>query len=161
MERSEAKRFSQFSMLAVLALVALIAMLMVPMSFYFRTLLSRPAAFSTATLMIGSEGADSSKYLAQFDTDSFCQLVLDDPQVRRLAPLSNSPDPRNWLMNHLSVRTVGKNGKLIEIRALGRSERVTSRDLQTLLQTTIEVIRTDAMKTNTPVTVVKTTHVEP
>ena len=96
------------------------------------------------------------RWNGQKRSDSFCQLVMDAPQIQGLAPLSNSPDPRTWLMNHLLVQTVG-NTNLVEIQVLGRSERVKSRDLQTLLETTVDVIRTDAMKTNTPVTVVNTT----
>ena len=60
-------------------------------------------------------------------------------------------------MKHLSVRAA-KNTNLIEIQALGRSERVRQRDLQAILEATIDVIRSDAMKTNTPVTVVSTTN---
>ena len=154
---SRAKRGSQFGMRALLALVVLVAML-VPISYYYRlVLLNRPDVFATARLTIGSNGSDSSKYLAQLDTDSFCQLVLDDPKIRSLAPLNNSAYPRDWLMKHLSVRAA-KNTNLIEIQALGRSERVRQRDLQAILEATIDVIRSDAMKTNTPVTVVSTTN---
>ena len=158
MERLGSKRFSQFSMLAVLGLIALIAMLMVPISCQYRALMNRPDVFASAMLMIGPQGADSSNYLAQFDTDSFCQHVLDDPKIRSLPAVSNSPDPRDWLMNHLSVRAVGN---LIEIHFRGRSERVSARHLQTLLETTIEVIRADPEETNMPVTVVSTTRVDP
>lgn len=146
-------------MRTVLALVALIAMLMVPISTYYRALLNRSDVFAKATLMIGAQGTDSSKYVAQLNSNSFRQLVLDEPQIQGVKLLSNSPDPHNWLIHHLSIRPVG-NTHLIEVMAHGQSKRLSSRDLRALVETTIELIRSDARKTNTPVTVVATTNIK-
>lgn len=158
--RPKGKRISQFGLRGLLAFVALIAVLMVPMSYFYRARLNRPNLFASATLMIGAQGDDSAKYLAQLDTVSFRQLLVDAPQLQNLSPLRDSPDRSARLTNHLSIRTVG-NTDLIEIMAHGRSERLKSRDLKAIVDTTIEIIRTECRKANTPVTIVNTTSIEP
>ena len=155
MKFPESKRLRQFSLRAVFAIVALIAILMLPISHYYRAVLDRPNSFATATLMIGSGEAQPPQYVVQLDAASLCQLMLDEPHIQAMSPIRKSRDPKRWLRDHLTVRAFD-NTSLVEIIAHGRSEHLSARDLQMLLDVTIDVIRTDAMKTNTPVTVVST-----
>ena len=154
MTSSKAKRNRQFSLRVLLALVALVAVLMVPVSYYHRAVSNRPKVFATATLMIGAQGYDLAKHVSQLNTVPFRKLVIDSPQLQDVSALKNSPDPIDWLSNHLSVQSVG-NDNLVKIEVHGRqNERLRSRDLQAIIEATTELIRTDAMKAKTPVTVV-------
>lgn len=160
MTSPKSKPNSQFNLRALLALIALIATLIAPISYYYRALSNRPKVFATATLMIGAQGYDSAKHVAQLNAVPFRQLVMDSPQLQEVSSLENSPDPIDWLTNHLSVESIDAN--LIKIEVHGRQkERLGARDLQAIVEATIDLIQTDALKTKTPVTVVYPTTIHP
>ena len=60
----------------------------------------------------------------------------------------------------MSVESIDAN--LIKIEVHGRQkERLGARDLQAIVEATIDLIQTDALKTKTPVTVVNPTIIHP
>ena len=143
-------RREQFSTRVLLAIVSAIAVLMVPVSYYYRALEQRPHSFASSTLMIEPKH--------EFDTASVLELLVDKPQIRDLRPVSDGPDLAQWLGRHLQVRQV--DAKVVEVLAYGRrNERLSSAELQSLMESTVDLMRAEAMKTQASVTVIGTENI--